>query len=100
MTGDPRITRDGKDLPPCTMGETTLLAPTDKAALRKALTAARRAMDPAQKQHWDAQICANVLAWWDTEKPGDIGVYWPLAGEPDLHPAYVELARAGVRLAL
>ena len=100
MTGESRIPRDSKALPPCTTGETTVISPGDKAALRKELMAARRALDPVQKQHWDAQICANVLAWWDTEKPGDIGVYWPLAGEPDLHPAYVELARAGVRLAL
>jgi 5-formyltetrahydrofolate cyclo-ligase len=29
-----------------------------------------------------------------------LGVYWPLAGEPDLRAAYAELALAGVRLAL
>lgn len=100
MTGESRIPRDSKALPPCTAVETTVTAPGDKAILRKELIAARRALDPVRKQHWDAQICANVLAWWATEKPGEIGVYWPMDGEPDLHLAYVELARAGVRLAL
>lgn len=100
MTGESRIPRDSKALPACTAVETTVTAPGDKAILRKALMAARRALDPVRKQHWDARICANVLAWWDKEKPGDIGVYWPLDGEPDLHLAYVELARAGVRLVL
>ena len=100
MTGESRIPRDSKALPACTAVETTVTAPGDKAILRKALMAARRALDPVRKQHWDARICANVLAWWNTEKPGEIGVYWPLDGEPDLRLAYVELARAGVRLAL
>ncbi|WP_223464775.1 5-formyltetrahydrofolate cyclo-ligase [Massilia soli] len=87
-------------MPPCTTAETTVISPGEKAALRKTLAAARKALDPVQKQQWDARICANVLAWWDAGKPGHIGVYWPLAGEPDLHPAYAALARAGVRLAL
>lgn len=100
MTGESRIPREGNDLPPCTTGETTVISPGDKAALRKALAGARRAMDPLQKQQWDARICAKVLAWWAGGKPGHIGVYWPLAGEPDLHPAYATLAHAGVRLAL
>lgn len=29
-----------------------------------------------------------------------VGVYWPLAGEPDLQPAYTTLAARGVKLAL
>lgn len=74
--------------------------PADKATLRKSLMARRRALDPAHKKAWDAQICANVLTWWERDKAGEIGVYWPLAGEPDLHPAYIALAAAGVRLAL
>ena len=100
MTGESRIPRSSEDLPPCTTGPATPSPEGDKAALRKALTAARCALEPAQKQAWDVQICANVLAWWAREQPAQLGVYWPLAGEPDLHPAYAELARAGVRLAL
>jgi 5-formyltetrahydrofolate cyclo-ligase len=72
----------------------------DKAALRKALLAARSALDPALKARWDAEIGARILAWWRTQRFPAIGVYWPLRGEPDLGAAYAELARAGVRLAL
>jgi 5,10-methenyltetrahydrofolate synthetase len=100
MTGESRIPRSSKDLPPCTTAVAAPALEGDKAGLRKALTAARCALDPTQKQVWDAQICANLLAWWERGKPAQLGVYWPLAGEPDLHPAYAELARAGVRLAL
>lgn len=71
-----------------------------KAALRKALKEARRAIDPATKVQWDARIGAQVLAWWRLRQPPRLGVYWPLHGEPDLRAAYSELAQAGVRLAL
>jgi len=71
-----------------------------KAALRSALKAARRAIDPATKVQWDASIGAQVLAWWRVRQMPLLGVYWPLHGEPDLRAAYSELARAGVRLAL
>lgn len=67
------------------------------------LKAARRALDPVQKAQRDAAIGARVLAWWRGRTAGEaalLGVYWPLRGEPDLHPLYAELARAGVRLAL
>ena len=64
----------------------------------------RRAIAPEIKRAWDDWLGAQVLAWWsanETALPGaSLGVYWPLAGEPDLHPAYAELAQAGVRLAL
>ena len=73
----------------------------DKAALRKALTAARARARPGAKAGLGcARSARSVLAWWAREQPAQLGVYWPLAGEPDLHPAYAELARAGVRLAL
>ncbi|MGZ8289434.1 MAG: 5-formyltetrahydrofolate cyclo-ligase [Telluria sp.] len=64
------------------------------------MQALRRSLDPVRKQEWDARICASLLAWWRDNKPAAIGVYWPLAGEPDLLPAYAHLAAAGVRLAL
>jgi 5-formyltetrahydrofolate cyclo-ligase len=71
-----------------------------KSALRKALRAARGALDPAVKVQWDAHIGAQVMAWWRLRQVDAIGVYWPLAGEPDLRAAYAELGKAGVRLAL
>ncbi|HEX8786204.1 MAG TPA: 5-formyltetrahydrofolate cyclo-ligase [Telluria sp.] len=71
-----------------------------KAALRKALRTTRGAVDPAIKVQWDGHIGAQVLAWWRLRQVDTLGVYWPLAGEPDLRAAYSELARAGLRLAL
>jgi 5-formyltetrahydrofolate cyclo-ligase len=128
MTGEPRIPCGPAALPASVASIASLSAGQDKAALRLALKAARRAMDPLQKAQRDAAIGARVLAWWQVhnaaagrgtqgargagDAPGAevardantagilLGVYWPLRGEPDLHPAYAELARAGVRLAL
>jgi 5-formyltetrahydrofolate cyclo-ligase len=95
MTGDPRI--------PCATGllpDTGASATLDKPQLRRALKERRRSIAPNSKRIWDDRIGARVLAWW-RDRPGMIlGVYWPLAGEPDLRPAYAELAEAGVRLAL
>jgi 5,10-methenyltetrahydrofolate synthetase len=71
-----------------------------KTALRKALRTTRGALDPAIKVQWDAHIGAQVVAWWRLRQVSVIGVYWPLAGEPDLRAAYAELHQAGVRLAL
>ena len=96
MTGHPRIPC-GEAAPPASpaIGATPGRG-DDKAALRAALAAARRAIDPAQKAQWDAAIGARVLAWWRLQAHGGaavLGVYWPLRGEPDLHAAYAELAR-------
>ncbi len=72
----------------------------DKPQLRRMLKERRRAIDHATKLAWDDRIGARVLAWWQANPGSVLGVYWPLAGEPDLRPAYAELAEAGVRLAL
>jgi 5,10-methenyltetrahydrofolate synthetase len=76
------------------------LANVAKQALRAALKQARSAVDPATRVQWDAAIGAQLLAWWRLRQFPALGVYWPLAGEPDLRAAYAELADAGVRLAL
>ncbi|MFC0251042.1 5-formyltetrahydrofolate cyclo-ligase [Massilia consociata] len=68
--------------------------------LRRTLKERRRAIEPAVKQAWDDRIGARVRDWVRAHPVASLGVYWPLAGEPDLHPAYAELAEAGVRLAL
>ncbi|WP_229505658.1 5-formyltetrahydrofolate cyclo-ligase [Massilia genomosp. 1] len=72
--------------------------------MRATLKAARRALDPLDKARRDALIGARVLAWWRAHSTREadqvLGVYWPLRGEPDLQPLYLELARAGVPLAL
>lgn len=72
----------------------------DKPQLRRTLKERRRAIDHATKLAWDDRIGARVLAWWHANPGASLAVYWPLAGEPDLRPAYAELADAGVRLAL
>jgi 5,10-methenyltetrahydrofolate synthetase len=99
MTGDSRIPRPFQGLPD-TISTVTGDAQAAKAALRKTLKASRVALDPAIKVQWDAHIGAQVVAWWRLRQMDTVGVYWPLAGEPDLRAAYAELALAGVRLAL
>src|SRR5262245_17500145 len=85
---------------------------SDKTALRARLLAARNAMTKEQHSHCDALIGERVLAWWHArsadktannaaDKAIDVlGVYWPIRSEPDLRPAYDELTRLGVQLAL
>jgi 5-formyltetrahydrofolate cyclo-ligase len=96
MIGKPRIPCSPPALPEPQASDATV----DKSALRKTLMATRRALDPARKAQWDQRIAARVLDWWRAEQAGALGVYWPLHGEPELGPAYAELARLGVRLAL
>jgi 5,10-methenyltetrahydrofolate synthetase len=92
MTSDPRIPRSATE-PPAP-------APIAKADLRKRLLGARRALDPATRAAWDRAIGERVVAWWKDAQPAALGVYWPLRDEPDLQPAYAELARLGARLLL
>jgi len=104
MTGESRIPCGSDGLPDSSASVAGTAQPLSqqaaKTALRKALRAARGAVEPAIKVQWDAHIGAQVLAWWRVRQVSAIGVYWPLAGEPDLRAAYDELARAGVQLAL
>jgi 5,10-methenyltetrahydrofolate synthetase len=99
MTGDSRIPRPFSGLPDKT-SSVTGDSQAAKAALRKALRTTRGTLDPAIKVQWDAHIGAQVVTWWRLRQMDTVGVYWPLAGEPDLRAAYAELALAGVRLAL
>lgn len=95
MTGDPRIPRAPGLLP-----DDGASAAPDKPQLRRILKERRRAIDHATKRAWDDRIGARVVAWVQEHDVRMLGVYWPLAGEPDLRPAYADLAEAGVRLAL
>jgi 5,10-methenyltetrahydrofolate synthetase len=71
-----------------------------KADLRRHLLAARNAIPIEQRRRADADIGARVFAWCSENRIGLLGVYWPIRSEPDLRPAYAELAASGVRLAL
>jgi 5-formyltetrahydrofolate cyclo-ligase len=97
MTGNSRIPRAPLGQP---SSASSVADQQARTALRLALKAARRAIDPALKVQWDAHIGAQVLGWWRMRQLPLLGVYWPLAGEPDLRAAYSELTQAGVRLAL
>lgn len=85
---------------PCAEGAQPDAAQFDKAALRRELSARRRALDPVLKAQFDARIGERLVAWWRELRPASVAVYWPLRGEPDIGPACAELARLGVRLAL
>lgn len=98
MTGNSRIPRAPADLPESAASETG--ASVDKQALRRELAARRAAIDPAEKALWDAQIGANLLAWWEREEHNTLGVYWPLKGEVDLSATFAALAARGVQLVL
>jgi len=99
MTGESRIPC-GPDGLPDARPSVTDPGQAAKTALRKALRASRGALDPAIKVQWDAHIGAQIVAWWRLRQVATLGVYWPLAGEPDLRAAYAELHAVGVRLAL
>lgn len=73
---------------------------TDKAALRRELSARRRALSPQDKAVFDSAICAHLVRWWEQARPRSLAVYWPLRGEPDIGPACERLQQLGVRLAL
>ncbi|HAT31804.1 MAG TPA: 5-formyltetrahydrofolate cyclo-ligase [Janthinobacterium sp.] len=75
-------------------------ATNPKADLRKRLLNARLAIGDDSRALWNGEICARALAWCAVREVTVLGVYWPLRGEPDLRPAYTELAARGVRLAL
>jgi 5-formyltetrahydrofolate cyclo-ligase len=74
----------------------------NKMELRRALLATRRAIAPALRAEWDAQIGRRGGGGGGGPPPPVrlLGVYWPIQGEPDLRPDYAELARQGVALAL
>jgi 5,10-methenyltetrahydrofolate synthetase len=96
MTSDPRITRLPEGLP----APTAQTAATSKALLRKELLSTRRNIPAETRAQWDSDICRHIVTWWRQAQVQALGVYWPLRDEPDLHPAYAELARLGVQLLL
>lgn len=98
MTGESRIPRSINPQP-----ESATVSDAqqpDKTTLRRLLRAQRRTIDAATRKQWDARIAENLMAWCKAHQIAELGVYWPLPGEPDLHQAYAQLAKAGVRLAL
>jgi 5,10-methenyltetrahydrofolate synthetase len=62
--------------------------------------AQRQAINADRRAQFDAALGGHVLAWWQRHPVRCLGVFWPIRGEPDLQPVYVELATRGVQLAL
>ena len=103
MTGTPKTGRDSTELSSrATKVEADIPANQsgDKAALRKALRATRRALDAGTRAHWDRLIGARIVAWWHGARVPLLAVYWPLADEPDLSASYAQLSGCGVQLVL
>tara|TARA_R110001599_G_scaffold64023_3_gene179318 strand:+ start:980291 stop:980845 length:555 start_codon:yes stop_codon:yes gene_type:complete len=72
----------------------------NKSTLRANLITARNAIINDQRTLLDNNIATKILTWWQTNQFHSLGVYWPMRGEPDLHPLYATLHAQGVRLAL
>jgi len=68
--------------------------------LRGALLAARRAIPEAERRRLDAAIARRLVDWLSEREPGVVGLWWPLAGEPDARPVFGELIDAGWTIAL
>jgi 5-formyltetrahydrofolate cyclo-ligase len=100
MTIDPRIPCTDSALPAPTAQKTTMNDSMDKAVLRKQLLARRAQIAAVDKAGFDAIIGERVLAWVAHNGIEQIGVYWPLRGEPALAAAYQALAGRGVQLLL
>lgn len=60
----------------------------------------RKTLSNADKSHLDQAIGRHLLAWCTDNAATLLGVYAPMRGEPDLHPAFAQLHAQGVRLAL
>lgn len=71
-----------------------------KTTLRRELLANRQAMDAEVRRKRDSIIAGRVVAWCAQHRPGCLGVYFPVRGEPDLLAAYLEIKGLGTRLAL
>lgn len=71
-----------------------------KARLRKEIRQRRAAIDPAQRDRWDARIHQNLQNYVNRTDPKVIAAYLAFDGEPDLLPALTRLGAQGLTLAL
>jgi 5-formyltetrahydrofolate cyclo-ligase len=71
-----------------------------KAALRRHLLQARRAVSAELRAVWGQAIAARLQQWCGQHQPRSMGVYWPIQAEPDLLALYPALAASGIQLAL
>jgi 5-formyltetrahydrofolate cyclo-ligase len=73
---------------------------SEKAALRRKIRLMRNELPAQQRISFDRMIRQNLFALVNSEKPKNIGAYWPFNGEPDLKPLYRQLLTSGHKLAL
>ena len=71
-----------------------------KNELRRQLRQQRSAVEPEQRQTWDASINHHLLAYAATNQPRVVAAFMAFDGEPDLAPALTGLKHQGARLAL
>lgn len=72
----------------------------EKFMLRRRLLDARRAVPPDERAARDAALGAHVIAWCHAHGVRSLAVYCAIRGEPELLPAFTQLADEGVALAL
>ena len=79
----------------------------DKTSLRQQLLAQRKAMPAEVRARAQDALGAHLIPWLEHLRgvKGEslstcVGVYWPIAGEPDLTPAWAVLSTRGFDLAL
>ena len=72
----------------------------DKQALRRELRARREAIDPRDKQVWDAAICRGIMEHASFRAAQVILGFVPIGTEPDIKPALEEALRLGKALFL
>ena len=72
----------------------------DKQALRRALRAQRKAIDPQDKQAWDAAICRAIITHPGFQQTQAILGFVPIGTEPNIKPALEEALRLGKALYL
>lgn len=58
----------------------------------------RTALTVAQKQQWDASICAHLWNWVSRSNPRIVHCYLPIGGEVDVSPFIQKLLNANIKV--
>ena len=82
------------------VADAATISGADKAQLRRQLLAARRALDAETRALAAIAIGLKLQRWCATHQTKQLGVYWPIAAEPDLRASFAVLQQQGVQLAL
>ena len=94
---------DNIPLRPADMAKVATATPgqaSTKAELRRHLLAARRELDAESRALAAITIGLKLQGWCARHRPASLGVYWPIAAEPDLRASFDVLHGQGLQLAL